>query len=80
MRTLARSSRCLTNCPGVLDPSNKTRHQQSKNLYVVESAGLAVEPDWDAGVIAARSHCCRVAATQATALVSAPQPSKTLSE
>ena len=60
-------------------PSDKTRHQHSKISRLVESAELAVEPDWDAGVIAARSHCCRVAASEATALVFAPQRSKTLS-
>ena len=52
-----------------LDPFGQNPSPALKNLDVVESAELAVEPDWDAGVIAARSRCCRVAATQATALV-----------
>ena len=62
-----------------LDPFGQNPSPALKNLDVVESAELAVEPDWDAGVIAARSHCCRVAASEATALVFAPQRSKTLS-
>ena len=64
------------NRPGPLRTKPVTYAQKSD---VVESAELAVEPDWDAGVIAARSRCCRVAATQATATVTAPQPSKSLS-
>ena len=62
-----------------LDPFGQNPSPALKNLDVVESAELAVEPDWDAGVIAARSHCCRVAASEATALVFAPQRSNTLS-